>query len=58
MGNAKATVPCPHCGTVSTFTTGFSDTPNGNGESPAQCQRCHRTFWIIVHQGRITGTHK
>ena len=54
----KATVPCPHCIQVGTFQTGFSNTPNGNGQSPAQCQKCHKTFWIEVKQGHVTGTHK
>jgi transposase-like protein len=58
MSNLKATVPCPHCVNVSTFTTGFSATPNGNGQSPAQCPSCRKTFWIVVHQGQVKSTHK
>lgn len=58
MSNLKATVPCPHCGSVSTHQTGFSDTPNGNGRSPAQCPSCHKSFMIQVHQGKVVGTQK
>jgi hypothetical protein len=58
MSNLKATVPCPHCGSVSTYTTGFSATPNGNGSSPAQCPSCHKSFRIVVHQGQVKSTQK
>lgn len=59
MGNLKAVVPCPHCGSVGTFTTGFTEgNSSAHGSSPAQCNQCHKTFRIEVKAGQLHSTHK
>lgn len=55
MANPSVTVPCPHgCGNVSTYQLGGTTA----GASPAQCNSCHKSFWIEYQNGQVKKVRK
>lgn len=51
--SATFTIPCPKCGSVSTFRTGISK----NGASVGTCRNCHKSVRIQVdNKGNIVRT--
>jgi transcription elongation factor Elf1 len=48
--SSSFTIPCPHCGNVSTFRTGIAK----NGSGVGTCRNCHKSVRIQVDsQGNI-----
>lgn len=46
----SVTVPCPHgCGNTSTYRLGGT----ASGNHPAQCNSCHKSFWILTVNGEV-----
>ncbi len=49
--NGKVVVVCPHCGSTGTFPVGIK---TGDGSSPANCPRCHKSFRIHLVKGDVS----
>ena len=52
----KIAVTCPHCSVTTTQQVSWSS--SSNGETPAQCGSCHKTFWLVHQNGSLRSTHK
>lgn len=49
----KVTVPCPHCGSTSTYTLGVS-----TGSQGTSCKQCHKGIRIYMKSGSVDAVKK
>ena len=48
MSDMKVTVPCPHCGSTSTYSVIRPGMRDAIGNRGVSCKNCHKSFMIYV----------